>query len=311
MAKDDGRRTWHEFDDYDQLGRKYTEAYIKELGESQGLDPTDPRYQAADTGSQEPFDPDGKFLKEALRRANDNFDFRMAQQAARLSAGEEKYGFVDKKWSEMTDDEREKAGSREMHMSNKEAGMIPSTRFANVPSSISSLEDNFNANKFMVDTYNNEGLGDKDFIGYGTPEQRAAVKDYFVDLDRANFSPIDEVEEPESTTPLSDKYASKDAPLSEELQAAQDFLNDHVAMLRDGTYNDGPQGWRRMASGSGPTSGGSTAMSDALQAATGEIDVNEFAKQRNIRSNALTNDFSRTMGRNIFGNKAFSNSIFS
>ena len=311
MAKDDGRRTWHEFDDYDQLGRKYSEAYLKELGMRYGMDPKDTRYQAEDTGSQEPFDPDGLFEEEALRRANNDYDFRRAQEAARLYAGDEEYGFVDKKWSEMTDDEREQAGSRELHMSNKEAGMIPSTRFANVPSSIGSLEDNFNANKFMVDTYNNEGLGDKDFIGYGNAEQRAAVKDYFVDLDRANFSPI-ETEEPESTTPLSEKYASKDAPLSEELQAAQDFLNDHVAMLRDGTYNDS---YRRMASGFGPATGGATAASNALQeqmsTGTGEIDVNEFAKQRNIRSNSLANDFARSMGKNIFDNNSFSNSIFS
>ncbi len=44
MAKDDGRRTWHEFDSYDQLGRKYGEAYLKELGMRYGMDPTDTRY---------------------------------------------------------------------------------------------------------------------------------------------------------------------------------------------------------------------------------------------------------------------------
>jgi hypothetical protein len=211
----------------------------------------------------------------------------------------------------MTDDEREQAGSRETHMANKEAKMIPSTRFANVPSSIGNLEDNFNANKFMVDTYKDEGLGDKDFIGYGNAEQRAAVKDYYVDLDRANFSPI-ETEEPESTTPLSEKYASKDAPLSDELQAAQDFLNEHVAMIKDGTYNDS---YRRMGSGFGPATGGATAASDELQkqmnTGTGVIDVNEFAKKRDINSNALTDNFSRTMGGNIFASNSFSNSIFS
>jgi len=274
------------------------------------MDPKDTRYQAEDTGSQEPFDPDGLFEEEALRRANNDYDFRRSQEAARLYAGEEEYGFVDKKWSEMSDDEREQAGSRETHMANKEAKMIPSTRFANVPSSIGSLEDNFKANKFMVDTYKDEELGDKDFIGYGTADQRAAVKDYYVDLDRANLSPI-ETEEPESTTPLSEKYASKDAPLSEELQAAQEFLNDHVAMIKDGTYNDS---YRKMGSGFGPATG-VTAASNELQkqmnTGTGVIDVNEFAKKRNINSNALTDNFSRTMGGNIFDNNSFSNSIFS
>jgi len=301
MAKDDGRRTWHEFDSYDQLGRKYGEAYLKELGMRYGMDPTDTRYQPEDRGSQENFDPDGLFEKEALRRANNDYDFRRAQEAARLYAGEEEYGFVDKKWSEMTDDEREQAGSRETHMANKEAKMIPSTRFANVPSSIGNLEDNFNANKFMVDTYKDEELGDKDFIGYGTADQRAAVKDYYVDLDRANLSPVAKEEEDVSTTPLSDKYAKKGAPLSKEAQAAQDFLEEQVTKLKSGEFNEP---YRRMGSG-GPASSASDALKSQMEAGSGVIDVNEFAKQRALRNMSLENDFTGAMG-----NDAFSNSIF-
>ena len=298
MAKDDGRRTWHEFDNYDQLGRKYGEAYLKELGMRYGMDPTDTRYQPEDRGSQENFDPDGLFEKEALRRANNDYDFRRAQEAARLYAGEEEYGFVDKKWSEMNDDEREQAGSRETHMANKEAKMIPSTRFANVPSSIGSLEDNFKANKFMVDTYKDEGLGDKDFIGYGNAEQRAAVKDYYVDLDRENLSPVGKEEEDVSTTPLSDKYAKKDAPLSKKAQEAQDFVDERIAAIKDGSFNEG---YRTIPTGLAPAS------SEALQeqmaemrSGTQNIDVNEFAKQRDLRSNQLGQEFSQSMYNNSF-----------
>lgn len=294
MAKDDGRRTWHEFDDYDQLGRKYGESYLKELGTYYGLDPKDTRFQPEDVGSQENFDPDGLFAKEALRRANNDYDFRRAQEAARLSAGQEEYGFVGKKWSEMTDDERETAGSRKDHMANKEAGMIPSTRFANVPSSIGSLEDNFNANKFMVDTYKDEGLGDKDFIGYGTADQRAAVKDYYVDLDRENFIPLSKEEEPKSTTPVFDEFADKDAPLSEDLQAAQDFLKDQVSMIRSGEYNDIYR--------PNSTTAATQALEAEMQSGTGEIDVNEFAKQRALRNMSLGNDFANKMVTNMMIN---------
>ena len=296
MAKDDGRRTWHEFDNYDQLGRKYGEAYLKELGMRYGMDPTDTRYQPEDVGSQENFDPDGLFEKEALRRANNDYDFRRSQEAARLYAGEEEYGFVGKKWSEMTDDEREQAGSRETHMANKEAGMIPSTRFANVPASIGSLEDNFNANKFMVDTYKDEGLGDKDFIGYGTADQRAAVKDYYVDLDRANLSPVGE--EDLSTTPLSDEYAKKDAPLSKKAQEAQDFVDERIAAIKDGSFNDD---YRRIPTGLASSSSDALQeQMDQMRSGTQNIDINEFAKQRDLRSDQIGKEFTQSIYNNSF-----------
>lgn len=120
----------------------------------------------------------------------------------------------------------------------------------------------------------------------------------------------DEVEEAVSTTPLSDELAQKGAPKSEQLQNDIDFIKQQTQALRDGTFNDS---YRRMASGIGPTTG--TAASDALQkqisTSTGEIDVNEFAKKRDIRSASLVNDFARSMGKNIFDDGSFSNSIFS
>ena len=149
------KRTWHDFDDFDDLGSKYSEAFLKEQGMRYGLDPTLPRYQREDTGSQEAFDQDGHFLRDLQIAANNDYDFRRAQEAARLSGGNVDYEFADKKWSEMSDSER-KGLSREEHMANKEAGVIPDPKFANVPSSINSLEDIFYANKFMRDTYEDQ-----------------------------------------------------------------------------------------------------------------------------------------------------------
>ena len=120
----------------------------------------------------------------------------------------------------------------------------------------------------------------------------------------------DEVEEAVSTTPLSDELAQKGAPKSEQLQNDIDFVKEQTQALRDGTFNDS---YRRMASGYGPS--GATAASDALQkqmsTGTNEIDVNEFAKERDIRSELLADDYARSMGKNIFDERSFSNSIFS
>jgi|TARA_R100000081_G_scaffold15974_1_gene6641 hypothetical protein len=118
----------------------------------------------------------------------------------------------------------------------------------------------------------------------------------------------EQAEEALSTTPLSDELAQKGAPLSEDLQADVDFVKEQTQALRDGTFNDS---YRRMGSG-GPAIG--TAASDALRAqmstGTGDIDVNAFAKERAIRSMALGDEYSRSMGKNIFDDNSFRNSIF-
>ena len=182
-------KTWHDFDDYDDIKKSglYSESFLKEQGARYGLNPNDSRYQREDTGSQENFDQDGHFYDDLMKLANNDYDYRRSQEAAKLSAGNIDYEYSDKKWSDMTGNEREGL-KREEHMSNKEAGVIPNPRFADIPSSIDSLEDIFNVNKFMKNTYENEDLGDKDFKNaYGSADQRAAVTDYYVNLDRSNL----------------------------------------------------------------------------------------------------------------------------
>ena len=114
----------------------------------------------------------------------------------------------------------------------------------------------------------------------------------------------EQAEEAISTTPLTDELAQKGAPLSEQLQRDVDFVKEQTDALRDGSFNDS---YRRMASG-GPATG--TAASDALQAqmnaGTGNIDVNEFAKQRALRDMSSENDFARSMFDNSFNNSIFS-----
>tara|TARA_R100001463_G_scaffold29018_1_gene66222 strand:- start:361 stop:1206 length:846 start_codon:yes stop_codon:yes gene_type:complete len=221
------KRTWHDFDDFDDLGSKYSEAFLKEQGMRYGLDPTLPRYQREDTGSQEAFDQDGHFLRDLQIAANNDYDFRRAQEAARLSGGNVDYEFADKKWSEMSDSER-KGLNREEHMANKEAGVIPDPKFANVPSSINSLEDVFYANKFMRDTWDDQELGDKDYKrGYGTSSQRAAVKDYYVDLDRSNLDLLPETDDKSDTPEVAPVDPTVPIELTDELKETRDYVANH------------------------------------------------------------------------------------
>ena len=112
----------------------------------------------------------------------------------------------------------------------------------------------------------------------------------------------EQVEEAVSTTPLTDEFAQKGAPLSEDLQKDVDFVSKTVDEIRDGTYNDS---YRRMASGFGPAGAGATSASDALMAqmntGSGIIDVNEFAKNRDIRDTMMEEDFYKKFGNPLFG----------
>ena len=112
----------------------------------------------------------------------------------------------------------------------------------------------------------------------------------------------EQVEEAVSTTPLTDEFAQKGAPLSEDLQKDVDFVSKTVDEIRDGTYNDS---YRRMAGGFGPAGAGATSASDALMAqmrtGSGIIDVNEFAKNRDIRDTIMEDDFYKKFDKPLFG----------
>ena len=112
----------------------------------------------------------------------------------------------------------------------------------------------------------------------------------------------EQVEEAVSTTPLTDEFAQKGAPLSEDLQKDVDFVSKTVDEIRDGTYNDS---YRRMAGGFGPAGAGATSASDALMAqmstGSGIIDVNEFAKNRDIRDTMMEDDFYKKFDKPLFG----------
>jgi len=279
------RIPWDEMESWDK------KRYTKSIGTYYGLDADDKRYTPTDKGSQEKFDPDDIFLKEALRRANQDYDYRRAQEAAMLSAGDVKYQFADKKWSEMTDDEREGL-KREEHIANKEAGMIPSTRFANVPSTIESLEDFYNATTFMKDTYENEGLGDNDWKNwFGARDQRAAVKDHYVGLNANNSKPPSDVDEPVSTTPISDKYAQRGAPLSDEAQQAQDSLNEYVSSIRDGSFNDS----YRPNAVTSKQSFAKEMLDTQMKNATTGINIDNFSKQREEMKQKNLDNFNKKL----------------
>ena len=152
----------------------------------------------------------------------------------------------------------------------------------------------------MRDTYENEGLGDEDYLrAYGDPSQRAAVKDYWVDTDRANFldNQIKD-EEPKSSTPLTDELAQKGAPLSKEAQAAQDNLQKTIDSIRDGTY---VSSYRRKASGTGTNDGNESYSSQMLDTqmknATSGINIDKFTQQRDERSQKIQDDFTNKLYR--------------
>ena len=111
----------------------------------------------------------------------------------------------------------------------------------------------------------------------------------------------EQVEEAVSTTPLTDEFAQKGAPLSEDLQKDVDFVSKTVDEIRDGTYNDS---YRRMAGGFGPAGANATAASDALKTqmstGSGVIDVNEFAKNREIRDTMMEEDFYKKFSSPLF-----------
>ena len=112
----------------------------------------------------------------------------------------------------------------------------------------------------------------------------------------------EQIEEAVSTTPLSDEFAQKGAPLSDDLQADVDLVSKTVDEIRDGTYNDS---YRRMAGVFGGSGDNSTFASDALKnemnAGSGIIDVNEFAKNREIRDTKMEDEFHKKFNKPLFG----------
>ena len=175
---------------YKDMNSRDKETFLAKQASLYGIDLDD--FTPEDMGSQE--DPEwDKVEQEILRYAPNDYQYNRGIEAARLSAPKEEYEYADKKWSEMTDDEQDGL-LREEHMANKEAGVITSTKFANLPSSITSAKDLYNVDQFFKNTYTDKNLGDEDY--YGSRDDRAAVKDYYVDLDRNelvnNLAPKDE-----------------------------------------------------------------------------------------------------------------------
>ena len=135
------------------------------------------------------------------------------------------------------------------------------------------------------------------------PEEVTRMLDYLYKPKTSGEAAKEEqIEEAVSTTPLSDEFAQKGAPLSDDLQADVDLVSKTVDEIRDGTYNDS---YRRMAGVFGGSGDKSTFASDALKnemnAGSGIIDVNEFAKNREIRDTKMEDEFHKKFNKPLFG----------
>jgi len=167
------------------------------------------------------------------------------------------------------------------------------------PNSYNLFEDLYKFNQPEIDMAG-QALGIKNI---NDPEEVNRMLDYLYKPKTFAEEAMDEqVEEAVSTTPLTDEFAQKGAPLSEDLQKDVDFVSKTVDEIRDGTYNDS---YRRMAGGFGPAGAGATSASDALMAqmstGSGIIDVNEFAKNRDIRDTMMEDDFYKKFDKPLFG----------
>ena len=102
----------------------------------------------------------------------------------------------------------------------------------------------------------------------------------------------------ESTTPVTDELAQKDAPLSKEVQAAQDNLQRTVDSIRDGTY---VSSYRRRPSGTGVTGANesySRQMLDTqMKNATSGIDIDNFTAQRDELNEEIQDNFTEKLYR--------------
>lgn len=109
-------------------------------------------------------------------------------------------------------------------------------------------------------------------------------------MEEAKDEQIEEAVEP-SSTPLTDELAQKEAPLSKEVQESQDFLNEYVSSIKDGSFNDG---YRKPTTGAGATFG-RKALDTQIKNATTDIDINNFTKQREELNNEIQERFSREL----------------
>ena len=208
---------------YKDMNRRDRETFLEKQAGLYGINLAD--HTPPETGSQE--DPDWDSVeKKVLQYAGNDFHTNTALLNARQSAPKEEYKYVDKKWSEMTDDQRDGL-QRSEHMANKEAGMITSPMYNNLPGAITSSAELYDADQFLKNAFSKYGLGDDDY--YGNRDDRAAVSNYYVDLNRSNL--LDDIATKQEEKPDVPEVAPIDPTvpivLSEGAQKATDFVDNH------------------------------------------------------------------------------------
>ena len=101
----------------------------------------------------------------------------------------------------------------------------------------------------------------------------------------------EEIDEPVSTTPVSDQYAQRGAPLSDEAQQAKDFLNQYESSIRDGSFNDS----YRPNAVSSNQSFAKQMLDTQMKNATTHINIDNFSQQREEMKQKNLDNFNKKL----------------
>ena len=108
-------------------------------------------------------------------------------------------------------------------------------------------------------------------------------------------SPVEEAkeenEEPVSTTPVSDQYAQRGAPLSDKAQQAQDFVNQFESSIRDGSFNDS----YTPNAVSSNQSFAREMLNTQMKNASTDIDIDNFSQQREEMKQKSVDNFNKKL----------------
>ena len=130
----------------------------------------------------------------------------------------------DARWDDFKEELFRRAGNDYMSNRSTEAARLSGDeKYQDLPRAISNPEDLFRTNKFMKDTFYEQDLGNK----YNSLNDAAAVKDYFVDLDRSNLTVAAKPEDEPDTPKVAPVDPTVPIVISDELQETRDFVDNH------------------------------------------------------------------------------------
>lgn len=117
-----------------------------------------------------------------------------------------------------------RAGNDYMSNRSTEAARLSGDeKYQDLPRAITNAEDLFKTNKFMQDTFYEQDLG----TNYNSLNDAAAVKDYFVDLDRDTLNALSATEEPTDSPKVAPRDTTVPIEIPEHIQETKDIVDNH------------------------------------------------------------------------------------